>query len=78
MDGQQNIKKKDCIQLIMSFLVWLSTLQEFIIMRVIKHSGTRSPVHAAHKLAVKKTAVTLSVRSLNERADDRETWVYMR
>jgi len=61
----------NCIQFIRSALIWLSTLQEFIIMRVIKHSGMRS------KVAV-KYAVTLSVRSLKERADNRETWVYMR
>lgn len=54
-----------------------STLQELIIMRIIKHSDTRSPKPAAHKLAV-KYAVTLSVRSLKERADNPETWMYMR
>jgi len=59
----------NCIQFIRSSLIWPFTLQEFIIMRVIKHSGTRS------KVAV-KYAVTLSVRSLKERADNRETWVY--
>jgi hypothetical protein len=61
----------DCIQFIRSSLIWLSTLQEFIIMRVIKHSGTTFKVGA-------KYAVTLSVRNLKERADNRETWAYMK